>query len=85
MIATKTTIWEDLSSTQKEIHPYTDPIGSIYEHGWGGDKQKGYVELHPESNKTVQIEVDQKSRTIKIYGFWKKIENVAINSIELHF
>jgi len=85
MTATKTIVWNDNSTSTKEIHPYTDPIGSICEYGWGCDNQKGAVELHPETNTTVQVEVNQKSRTIKIHGFWKRMESVAINSLELHF
>jgi hypothetical protein len=85
MKATKQITHFDGSISTSVIDNNTNPIGACCEHSFGMNSAVGYVELHPHSNSTIQVTVDQGKRTININGFWKSLSQDAINSITLQF
>lgn len=85
MKITRLLTYSDGSQNQTILNNNTDPVGCVFEHGWSNEPQKGYVELHPQPGKTVQIIVDQKAGTVQIMGFWKNFEQQAVNSLILKF
>jgi len=79
---------EQLTAAHAKLYPanrHTLPVGVAYHKGWGGSDKEGYVELHPMPRSTVQIQVNQATKSFHINCFPKQLKQDAVNAWTFYF